>query len=321
MIILNSFKEVSFDPRFALNVDKFDKNTDKIAVDKNAMLVGCIEAGKFQLFNVKKEFIWDLKGNFLRFIFMPKDARIWLVKKTDEANCELLVYDYERNLIAKEEFGEVISADALVVMAPVGEAVAVEFDYGMDGSGGFLAQLENGEIKILPYGENIFLSVLGGERALLMDNSENVAVIARISDLKRLREINFDETQLARASDGDFLLNGIIPLSDEIWLVTSVSFTKGYRHYVFDVANLRFIDEVAIEGFLPYPQKWGYERSDVTALKLADGKIAAYWDKITKNAAKKDESVEARSRYFTADFASVKAQILAAAKGKVSDER
>ena len=80
-----------------------------------------------------------------------------------------------------------------------------------------------------------------------MSNSKNLAFIARASDLKRLKEINFDQTQLARDLDGEFLLNGIIPLSLGVWLVTSVSFASGYRHYVFDAQNLRFIDEAAID--------------------------------------------------------------------------
>ena len=223
-----------------------------------------------------------------------------------------MVYDYERNLIAKEELDALRSGGALVCVKPLGAAVAVEFDCGADGFSGFLARLENGKIKALPYGENVFLSLLDGERALFMSSSKNLAFIARASDLARLREINFDQTQLARDLDGEFLLNGIIPLSLSVWLVTSVSFASGYRHYVFDAQNLRFIDEAAIEGFLPYAQEWGYVRSEITALKLVEGKIAAFWDKIIKNVTKKNKETQIIRRYFTADFADVVAQILAA---------
>nr|WP_314904316.1 hypothetical protein [uncultured Campylobacter sp.] len=147
-----------------------------------------------------------------------------------------------------------------------------------------------------------------------MSSSKNLAFIARASDLARLREINFDQTQLALDLDGEFLLNGIIPLSLSVWLVTSVSFASGYRHYVFDAQNLRFIDEAAIEGFLPYAQEWGYVRSEITALKLVEDKIAAFWDKIIKNVTKKNKETQIIRRYFTADFADVVAQILAAVK-------
>ena len=283
MIILNGFKEINFDPRLIPGAEKFGKSPDKIDFDKNAALVGCIGACKFELFNVKKELIWEIGGDFLRFAFVSGCAQIWLVKKTSE----LLVYDYERNLIAKEEFDALRSGGALVWVKPLGAAVAVEFDCGADGFSGYLARLENGKIKALPYGENIFLSLLDGERALFMSSSKNLAFIARASDLARLMEINFDQTQLARNLDGEFLLNGIIPLSLGVWLVTSVSFASGYRHYVFDAQNLRFIDEAAIEGFLPYTQEWGYVRSEITALKLVEGKIAAFWDKIIKNVTKK----------------------------------
>lgn len=243
---------------------------------------------------------------------MPECVQIWLVKKTSELSCELLVYDHERNLIAKEELDALRSGGTLVCVKPLGAAVAVEFDCGADGSSGFLAWLENGKIKALPYGENVFLSLLDGERALFMSSSKNLAFIARASDLARLREINFDQTQLARDLDGEFLLNGIIPLGRSFWLVTSVSFASGYRHYVFDAQNLRFIDEAAIEGFLPYAQEWGYVRSEITALKLVEGKIAAFWDKIIKNVTKKNKETQIIRRYFTADFADVVAQILAA---------
>ena len=308
MIILNGFKEVNFDPRLIPGAEKFGKSPDKIDFDKNAALIGCIGAFKFELFNVKKELIWEIGGDFLHFAFVPECAQIWLVKKTSE----LLVYDYERNLIAKEEFDALRSGGALVWVKPLGAAVAVEFDCGANGFSGYLARLENGKIKALPYGENIFLSLLDGERALFMSSSKNLAFIARASDLARLREINFDQTQLARDLDGEFLLNGIIPLSRSFWLVTSVSFASGYRHYVFDAQNLRFIDEAAIEGFLPYAQEWGYVRSEITALKLVEGKIAAFCDKIIKNVTKKNKETQIIRRYFTADFADVVAQILAA---------
>ena len=314
MIILNGFKEVNFDPRLIPGAEKFGKSPDKIDFDKNAALIGCIGAYKFELFNVKKELIWEIGGDFLRFAFVPECAQIWLVKKTSELACELLVYDYERNLIAKEELDALRSGGALVWVKPLGAAVAVEFDCGADGFSGFLARLENGKIKALPYGENVFLSLLDGERALFMSSSKNLAFIARASDLKRLKEINFDQTQLARDLDGEFLLNGIIPLSLGVWLVTSVSLASGYRHYVFDAQNLRFIDEAAIEGFLPYAQEWGYVRSEITALKLVEGKIAAFWDKIIKNVTKKNKETQIIRRYFTADFADVVAQILAAVK-------
>jgi len=312
MIILNDFKEVNFDPRLIPGAEKFGKSPDKIDFDKNAALLGCIGACKFELFNVKKELIWEIGGDFLHFAFVPGCAQIWLVKKTSELACELLVYDYERNLIAKEEFDALRSGGALVLVKPLGAGGAVGGGCGAGGGLGGFARLENGKIKALPYGENVFLSLLDGERALFMSSSKNLAFIAHASDLARLREINFDQTQLARDLDGEFLLNGIIPLSRSFWLVTSVSFASGYRHYVFDAQNLRFIDEAAIEGFLPYAQEWGYVRSEITALKLVEDKIAAFWDKIIKNVTKKNKETQIIRRYFTADFADVVAQILAA---------
>ena len=63
---------------------------------------------------------------------------------------------------------------------------------------------------------------------------------------------------------------------------------------------------------MPYAQEWGYVRSEITALKLVEGKIAAFWDKIIKNVTKKNKETQIIRRYFTADFADVVAQILAA---------
>ena len=103
MIILNGFKEINFDPRLILGAEKFGKSPDKIGFDKNAALLGCIGACKFELFNFKKELIWEIGGDFLRFALVPECVQIWLVKKTSELACELLVYDYEQNLIAKEK--------------------------------------------------------------------------------------------------------------------------------------------------------------------------------------------------------------------------
>ena len=89
MIILNGFKEINFDPRLIPGAEKFGKSPDKIDFDKNAALIGCIGACKFELFNVKKELIWEIGGDFLRFAFVPECAQIWLVKKTSELACEL----------------------------------------------------------------------------------------------------------------------------------------------------------------------------------------------------------------------------------------
>lgn len=117
MIILNGFKEINFDPRLIPGAEKFGKSPDKIDFDKNAALLGCIGACKFELFNVKKELIWEIGGDFLHFAFVPECAQIWLVKKTSELACELLVYDYERNLIAKEELDALRSGGALVLVS------------------------------------------------------------------------------------------------------------------------------------------------------------------------------------------------------------
>ena len=106
--------------------------------------------------------------------------------------------------------------------------------------------------------------------AVLLNLYEQEIVISSYPQLEPLRRFSFpDEIALDGEARG-FMLGGIAPLNDRIWLVRDDGY---FRHYLFDASKFEFIAEIALAGFEPKNGGAGEITSQICDLDCFEGKL------------------------------------------------
>ena len=106
--------------------------------------------------------------------------------------------------------------------------------------------------------------------AVLLNLYEQEIALSSYPQLEPLRRFSFpDEIALDGETRG-FMLGGIAPLSDRIWLVRDDGY---FRHYLFDAGKFEFIDEIALAGFEPKNGGAGEITSQICDLDCFEGKL------------------------------------------------
>ena len=105
---------------------------------------------------------------------------------------------------------------------------------------------------------------------MLLNLYEQEIVISSYPQLKPLRRFSFpDEIALDGEARG-FMLGGIAPLNDRIWLVRDDGY---FRRYLFDASKFEFIAEIALAGFEPKNGGAGEITSQICDLDCFEGKL------------------------------------------------
>ena len=106
--------------------------------------------------------------------------------------------------------------------------------------------------------------------AVLLNLYEQEIAVLSYPQLEPLRKFSFpDEIALDGEARG-FMLGGIAPLSDRIWLVRDDGY---FRHYLFDAGKFEFIAEIALAGFEPKIDGAGEITSQICDLDCFEGKL------------------------------------------------
>lgn len=106
--------------------------------------------------------------------------------------------------------------------------------------------------------------------AVLLNLYEQEIAVSSYPQLEPLRRFSFpDEIALDGEARG-FMLGGIAPLSDRIWLVRDDGY---FRHYLFDAGKFEFIAEIALAGFEPKIDGAGEITSQICDLGCFEGKL------------------------------------------------
>lgn len=106
--------------------------------------------------------------------------------------------------------------------------------------------------------------------AVLLNLYEQEIAVSSYPQLEPLRRFSFpDEIALDGEARG-FMLGGIAPLSDRIWLVRDDGY---FRHYLFDAGKFEFIAEIALAGFEPKIDGAGEITSQICGLDCFEGKL------------------------------------------------
>ena len=96
----------------------------------------------------------------------------------------------------------------------------------------------------------------------------------------------------------EFMLGGIVPLNEKIWLVRD---DGCFRHYLFDAIKFEFIAEIALAGFEPKIDGAGEITSQICDIDYREGKLIFTHYEL----AGEGEQTREINRYFEADAAAL----------------
>lgn len=134
----------------------------------------------------------------------------------------------------------------------------------------------------------------GAREAVLLNLYEQEIVVVSYPQLEPLRKFRFPDEIALDGETREFMLGGIAPLSDQIWLVRDDGY---FRHYLFDAREFKFIAEIALAGFEPRVDSAGEITSQICDIDYLGGRLVFTRYELGE-----------QDRYFEADAAEVLAR-------------
>lgn len=127
---------------------------------------------------------------------------------------------------------------------------------------------------------------------------EGRIAIVSYPKLKPLREFHFPDKLTLDGETREFMLGGIVPINEKIWLVRDDGY---FRHYLFDADEFEFIAEIVLAGFEPKAGSLGEIASSICDIDCRDGKLIFTQYEL----AGEGEQTREINRYFEADAAAL----------------
>ena len=106
--------------------------------------------------------------------------------------------------------------------------------------------------------------------AVLLNLYKQEIAVSSYPQLEPLRRFSFPKELTLDGEARGFMLGGIAPLSDRIWLVRDDGY---FRHYLFDASKFEFIAEIALAGFEPKIDGAGEITSQICGLDCFEDKL------------------------------------------------
>lgn len=136
--------------------------------------------------------------------------------------------------------------------------------------------------------------------AVLLNFYEQEIAVVSYPQLEPLREFRFPDELTLDGETREFMLGGIVPINEKIWLVRDDDY---FRRYIFDAIKFEFIAEIALAGFEPKAGSLGEIASSICDIDCRDGKLIFTHYEL----AGEGEQTREINRYFEADCRSVNA--------------
>ena len=133
---------------------------------------------------------------------------------------------------------------------------------------------------------------------MLLNFYEGRIAIVSYPKLKPLRKFSFPDELTLDGETREFMLGGIVPINEKIWLVRDDGF---FRHYLFDADKFEFIAEIALAGFEPKIDGTGEIMSQICDIDYCEGKLIFTHYELAGDG----EQTREINRYFEADAAAL----------------
>ena len=134
--------------------------------------------------------------------------------------------------------------------------------------------------------------------AVLLNLYEQEIAVVSYPQLEPLRKFSFPEELALDGETREFMLGGIAPINEKIWLVRDDGY---FRHYLFDAIKFEFIAEVALAGFEPKAGSLGEIASSICDIDCREDKLIFTHYEL----AGEGEQTREINRYFEADAAAL----------------
>ena len=134
--------------------------------------------------------------------------------------------------------------------------------------------------------------------AVLLNLYEQEIAVVSYPQLKPLRKFSFPDELTLDGETREFMLGGIVPLNEKIWLVRDDGY---FRHYLFDAIKFELIAEIALAGFEPKIDGAGEITSQICDIDYREGKVIFTHYEL---AGEGEQTCEI-NRYFEADIAAL----------------
>ena len=134
--------------------------------------------------------------------------------------------------------------------------------------------------------------------AVLLNLYEQEIAVVSYPQLKPLLKFSFPDELTLDGETREFMLGGIVPLNEKIWLVRD---DGCFRHYLFDAIKFEFIAEIALAGFEPKIDGEGEITSQICDIDYREGKLIFTHYEL----AGEGKQTREINRYFEADAAAL----------------
>lgn len=321
MIVICDYQPLPYHPKWGgVNADSFGALDHCFDADPVARLaaVWADESSesepKFALYGFEQRLKLQLDEPIIYAKFEPRAQQIWLARRDSDEQITILIYSYDGTLRANASMDDELGgSDVWMDELPEAGAMAVELGAGQDGCRSFLLRLGKDGLKVTAKLDDdlIFLFLLNSrQEAVLMNYYKSEIFIASYPNLKPLRKFSLPDEIMLDGQTSELMCGQITPLTDRLWLIDNDAY---FRHYLFDARELKFIAEIALAGFEPTLDKINEITSPISAVELVGDKFIFTHCKLVD----KGERSRLSKRYFAADAARVKAQILENLKTKI----
>lgn len=133
---------------------------------------------------------------------------------------------------------------------------------------------------------------------MLLNFYEGQIAIVSYPELKPLLKFSFPDELALDGETRGFMLGGIAPINEKIWLVRDDGY---FRHYLFDAIKFGFIAEIVLTGFEPKIDGAGEIMSQICDIDYREGKLIFTHYEL----AGEGEQTREINRYFEADVAAL----------------
>lgn len=275
-IVIDAYQKVDFNPKFAVNPNKFNPKQDCFDMDNHNQKAitwneetGYVKFFDFTIPKFQRTLLWQLDLPICYAKLCPTNQWVWLIERNHQHKITILLYDYQGNLLTSQSVGDDYGwAEFLITKLPENNAIMLMFAYGQDGCFDYLVKWTDDKLQIQkPLDDNLsFLFCFdNNQKAVLLNFYDSLIHITSYPNFKVLHTYQFDD---------EMYYDGLEKITDTLWLFSD---GMNFRYYVFNAKTLQIEKEIVIKDYEPQLND-DEINSKISAMTYDNGKLYfCYW--------------------------------------------
>lgn len=276
-IVIDTYQKVDFNPKFAINPNKFNPKQDCFDMDNHNQKAitwneetGYVKFFDFSIPKFKRTLLWQLDLPICYAKLCPTNQWVWLIERNHQHKITILLYDYQGNLLASQSVDDDYGwAEFLITKLPEDNAIMLMFAYGQDGYFDYLVKWTDDKLQIQkPLDDDLsFLFCFdNNQKAVLLNFYDSFIHITSYPDFKVLHTYQFDD---------EMYYDGLEKITDTLWLFSD---GMNFRYYVFNAETRQIEKEIVIKDYEPQLNDDDEIHSKISAMTYDNGRLYfCYW--------------------------------------------